>query len=111
MNKRSRFVVPLFTFLGVLLLTIGAGGAAAHTQLSGGASAKSKDIASLTWAVPATIRGLDYTHSADAVSASVISLGMETLVQYDRLGGLSRTSRWRSRRRTRRRTATSFARA
>ena len=68
------------------LLAVGVGGAAGHPQLAGQAHAK--DISQLTWAVPATIRGLDYTHSADAVSASVISLGMEPLVQYDRLGRL-----------------------
>ncbi len=72
--------------LVVLALAFGAAGASAHTQLTG--SAQAKQIAQLTWAVPATIRGLDYTHSADAVSASVISLGMETLVQYDQLGRL-----------------------
>ncbi|MDX6411234.1 MAG: peptide/nickel transport system substrate-binding protein [Gaiellaceae bacterium] len=84
MKTRSHSVVPLFAF--VLLLAFGAGGASAHPQFADRAQAK--DIASLTWAVPATIRGLDYTHSADAVTASVISLGMETLVQYDRLGRL-----------------------
>jgi peptide/nickel transport system substrate-binding protein len=83
MKMRSHFVVP---FVTLLLLAVGAGGALAHPQLSG--STNAKEISSLTWAVPATIRGLDYTHSADAVSASVISLGMETLVQYDSLGRL-----------------------
>jgi peptide/nickel transport system substrate-binding protein len=72
--------------LAVLSLALGVPSAAAHTQVVGRAAAGQID--QLTWAVPATIRGLDYTHSADAVSASVISLGMETLVQYDRLGRL-----------------------
>jgi peptide/nickel transport system substrate-binding protein len=83
MKMRSHFVVPLVT---LFVLAVGAGGAQAHPQLSG--STQAKEINALTWAVPATIRGLDYTHSADAVSASVISLGMETLVQYDSIGRL-----------------------
>src|SRR5713226_7533465 len=77
---------PRFGVLVVLLLAVTAAGAAARTDSV--RTTRAKEISQLTWAVPATIRGLDYTHSADAVSASVISLGMETLVQYDELGRL-----------------------
>ena len=51
--------------------------------------AQAGDIARLTWGLGASIRGLDYTHSADSGSATVISLGCETLVRYDRLGRLT----------------------
>jgi peptide/nickel transport system substrate-binding protein len=47
------------------------------------------DIKQLTWALPEAIRGLDYTHSADGGSATVISLGMEPLVRYDLIGKLT----------------------
>jgi peptide/nickel transport system substrate-binding protein len=73
---------------GVVALSaalLAAAGASAQTAARAGSA---KDIDHLTWAVPATIRGVEYTHSADAVSASVISLGCETLVQYDNLGRL-----------------------
>ena len=36
----------------------------------------------------APVRGLEYTHSADSGSATVISVGCETLVRYDKTGGL-----------------------
>jgi peptide/nickel transport system substrate-binding protein len=51
-------------------------------------TASTKDISKLTWALGATIRGLEYTHSADSGSATVISVGCETLVRYDKNGGL-----------------------
>jgi len=51
-------------------------------------SANAKDISRLTWGLGASIRGLEYTHSADSGSATVISLGCETLVRYDQLGRL-----------------------
>src|SRR5579859_7777685 len=47
------------------------------------------DIPQITWALPEAIRGLDYTHSADGGSATVISLGMEPLVRYDLIGRLT----------------------
>jgi peptide/nickel transport system substrate-binding protein len=46
------------------------------------------DIDKITWGMGATIRGLEYTHSADSGSATVISVGCETLVRYDRNGAL-----------------------
>jgi peptide/nickel transport system substrate-binding protein len=56
-----------------------------------GASPKTTraDIPQLTWAIPTAIRGLDYTHSADGSSATVISLAMEPLVRYDKIGALT----------------------
>ncbi len=60
--------------------------------LAAGASARttatSADIQHLTWGIGASIRGLEYTHSADSGTATVVSLGCETLVKYDRLGRL-----------------------
>lgn len=47
---------------------------------------RSKTINQLTWGLDTNIRGLDYTHSGDPESATVIFLGMEPLVKYDRLG-------------------------
>ena len=89
--------------------------AAAVSLLASGASGRPTtaraDIAKITWALPEAIRGLEYTHSADSGSATVISLGCETLVNYDKQGGLSRRSRRRSRRRTRPPTSTTCARA
>jgi len=51
--------------------------------------ARAGDVSHLTWGLGASIRGLEYTHSADSGSATVISLGCETLVRYDRLGRLT----------------------
>ncbi len=79
-SRSSRFRLPA-ALVAVLAFALVAGGAAARTTGGG-------DDNRLTWAIPAQIRGLDYTRSADAVSASVISLGCETLVQYDRNGRL-----------------------
>jgi peptide/nickel transport system substrate-binding protein len=50
--------------------------------------ARSADVPHLTWALGAPIRGLEYTHSADSGTATVVSLGCETLVKYDRIGRL-----------------------
>ena len=67
--------------------------AAAVSLLASGASGRPTtaraDIAQITWALPEAIRGLDYTHSADGATATVISLGMEPLVRYDVLGRLT----------------------
>jgi peptide/nickel transport system substrate-binding protein len=79
MGKRARLTVLA---IGVLLVAA-AVAAAARTS-----SAGNKDISKLTWAMGATIRGLEYNHSADSGSATVISVGCETLVRYDRNGGL-----------------------
>jgi peptide/nickel transport system substrate-binding protein len=65
-----------------LVVALAAGGAIARVD------APRADITHLTWALGAPIRGLEYTHSADSGSATVISLGCETLVRYDRLGRL-----------------------
>src|SRR6478672_5630658 len=79
MGKRARWTVLA---IGVLVVVAGAAAAARSS------SAGNKDISKLTWAMGATIRGLEYTHSADSGSATVISVGCETLVRYDRNGGL-----------------------
>jgi peptide/nickel transport system substrate-binding protein len=74
----------LFAFLSLAALVVLAvtGGAAARLD------AGSADVAHLTWALGAPIRGLEYTHSADSGTATVVSLGCETLVKYDRIGRL-----------------------
>jgi peptide/nickel transport system substrate-binding protein len=53
-----------------------------------GAGAAPAASGQLTWGVPQTVRGLDYTHSADPGSGSVIFLGMEPLVAYTKSGAL-----------------------
>jgi peptide/nickel transport system substrate-binding protein len=63
-----------------------AAGAAAAGAVS---SSRSSDINKLTWALGASVRGLEYTHSADSGSATVISVGCETLVRYDKNGALT----------------------
>src|SRR5882672_2240603 len=62
---------------------VGAAAAGAHSVKSGAG-----DIPKLTWALGASVRGLEYTHSADSGSATVISVGCETLVRFDKNGGL-----------------------
>src|SRR5438034_5414495 len=79
MGKRARWTVLV---IGVLLVVAGAAAAARSSTASG------KDISKLTWAMGATVRGLEYTHSADSGSATVISVGCETLVRYDKNGRL-----------------------
>ena len=69
--------------VGVGLVASGASG-----RPTGATSARAQ-IAELKWALPEAIRGLDYTHSADGGTATVISLGMEPLVRYDQLGRLT----------------------
>jgi peptide/nickel transport system substrate-binding protein len=69
--------------VGVGLLAAGADGRPA------GASSNRAAIPQITWALPEAIRGLDYTHSADGGTATVVSLGMEPLVRYDVLGRLT----------------------
>jgi peptide/nickel transport system substrate-binding protein len=66
----------------VLLAALVTGGASARVDV------RSADVAHLTWALGAPIRGLEYTHSADSGTATVVSLGCETLVKYDRIGRL-----------------------
>lgn len=80
MGKRARW-----TILAIGVLVVAAAVAAVTARSS---SAGNKDISNITWAMGATIRGLEYTHSADSGSATVISVGCETLVKYDRNGGL-----------------------
>src|SRR5207249_4135651 len=79
-RRRSRVAVAV-----VASLAVAAGAAAARTAPNRHA-ASSSDIATLNWATDEAIRGLDYLHSADAGTATVVSLGCETLVQYDKLG-------------------------
>jgi peptide/nickel transport system substrate-binding protein len=66
-----------------VVLAVAGGAATARSSSKGG-----RDISKLTWALGASIRGLEYTHSADSGSATVISVGCETLVRYDKKGGL-----------------------
>jgi hypothetical protein len=65
MKTLRHFVVP---FVTLLLLALGAGGAAAHPQLSG--STDANQINALTWAVPPARRGVDNTPAPHARSAS-----------------------------------------
>lgn len=78
------------TFAGATAVAI-ASLAVAVTGVGTGEASSKAGIQRLTWAMPAQIRSLEYTHSADGVSATVISLGCETLVQYDRAGHLRPT--------------------
>ena len=78
-------VLTLITAALVVGVGMLAAGASGHPS---GASARA-EISQLTWALPEAIRGLDYTHSADGGTATVISLGMEPLVRYDKLGRLT----------------------
>jgi peptide/nickel transport system substrate-binding protein len=64
-------------------IAVAAGAAGAATR-----SSSAGDIPKLTWALGASVRGLEYTHSADSGSATVISVGCETLVRFDKNGGL-----------------------
>jgi peptide/nickel transport system substrate-binding protein len=72
--------------LVLLALAIGAQGSAASTRSS---EVNGMSGAQVTWGVPQTVRGLDYTHSGDPGSASVIFLGMEPLMKYNKAGGLN----------------------
>jgi peptide/nickel transport system substrate-binding protein len=66
----------------LLVLIFGALGATASSR-------SASPIDQLTWGIPQTIRSLDYSHSADPGTASVIFLGMEPLVRYDAQGHLA----------------------
>ena len=85
MRRRFRRSIPRFLLplaLGAFVTAMLAGGASARVDGGGG------DIERLTWALGAPVRGLEYTHSADSGTATVVSLGCETLVRYDRIGRL-----------------------
>lgn len=62
--------------------------ASASPQSGRAEAATASQISQLTWAFPATIRTLDYVHSADVTTASVIALGLECLLRYDKNGAL-----------------------
>jgi peptide/nickel transport system substrate-binding protein len=80
-RRAARLCGPIaLTIVCAALAT--AGGASARTDV------RSADVQQLTWALGAPIRGLEYTHSADSGTATVVSLGCETLVKYDRIGRL-----------------------
>src|SRR6476646_8020592 len=73
----------------VLLGVCTAIGTAALTAAAGAGTKSSRaGISKLTWALGASVRGLEYTHSADSGSATVISVGCETLVRFDKSGAL-----------------------
>jgi peptide/nickel transport system substrate-binding protein len=80
MRRRSFWSITVAAV--VLLTALATGGASARVD------AGSADVQHLTWALGAPIRSLEYTHSADSGTATVVSLGCETLVKYDRLGRL-----------------------
>lgn len=80
------FKVAQLALLAATAIGLLAASALAKTDARGSDSAAQIDT--LTWALPAQIRGLDYTKSADVVSATVVSLGCETLLKYDRAGRL-----------------------
>jgi peptide/nickel transport system substrate-binding protein len=84
----ARRAAGLSLIAGTLLAVLGlsASGASGHAV---GIRAARAEIPQLTWALPEAIRGLDYTHSADGGTATVVSLGMEPLVRYDQLGRLT----------------------
>src|SRR6185503_4851010 len=79
----SRVAVAVAALAVVVLAMVGAATASSHR-----ASARAADINHLTWGLGAPVRGLEYTQSADSGSATVISLGCEMLVKYDKNGGL-----------------------
>ena len=68
--------------VAVLCAALATAGASARVD------AGTADVQHLTWALGAPVRGLEYTHSADSGTATVVSLGCETLVKYDRGGRL-----------------------
>jgi peptide/nickel transport system substrate-binding protein len=78
MDRRSSRVALAL----LVTLALAAGAAAAKSS----PTRHGADIETLNWATDEAIRGLDYVHSADAGTATVVSLGCETLVQYDKLG-------------------------
>src|SRR5215470_7058186 len=82
LSDRRRLPRVVLGAVLLVLLAVGAGGAAAS---SGSVRA---EISQLTWGVPQTIRSLDYTHSGDPGTASVVFLAMEPLVKYDAQGHL-----------------------
>ena len=79
---------------GQLLRRAGAAGALASIGLPGlaraGGDALDYDAATdtLTWALPATIRSLDFVHSYDSGTTAVVGLGLEGLLVYDDRGAL-----------------------
>jgi peptide/nickel transport system substrate-binding protein len=75
--------IVLVTVLTALLTP-----ASASPQSTRSDIASAGDISQLTWAFPATIRTLDYVHSADVTTASIIALGLECLLRYDKDGAL-----------------------
>src|SRR5690349_395418 len=80
--RGSRWTVALVLgFCCAALAVVTAASARTSTKTAG-------DVQHLTWGIGASIRGLEYTHSADSGTATVVSLGCETLVKYDRLGRL-----------------------
>jgi len=80
-HRRNRRTAALV--LGICCAALGlVTAASARTGSTAG------DVQHLTWGIGASIRGLEYTHSADSGTATVVSLGCETLVKYDRLGRL-----------------------
>jgi peptide/nickel transport system substrate-binding protein len=80
-RRRVPRLAPLV--VAALLLAAAAGVATASTR------ATHAGIPQLTWGVPQTIRSLDYTHSGDPGTASVVFLAMEPLVKYDAQGHLT----------------------
>lgn len=87
-SRRLTFSLKVTGLALVSGAAIGVLSASALARPDAGQTSSSGQVDTLTWALPAQIRGLDYTKSADVVSATVVSLGCETLLKYDRLGRL-----------------------
>ena len=84
---RSGRTVRVALCIGAVALAAGMASAGTASRSAGTQAAK--DVPRLTWAIGATIRSLDFTRSSDSTSSTVISLGCETLVRYDRIGRLT----------------------
>lgn len=80
-----RTVASSLGFFGLLALFASATGAAAPVSFR---HAQAGTINQVTWGLNQTIRSLNYAHSGDPGSSTVIFLGMEPLVQYDKDGHL-----------------------
>jgi peptide/nickel transport system substrate-binding protein len=90
-RQRRVWLIGFGVVCAAFVAALGAAAAGARTETGRGGESRSvhaADIDKLTWGLGATIRGLEYTHSADSGSATVISVGCETLVRYDQRGGL-----------------------
>jgi peptide/nickel transport system substrate-binding protein len=77
----SRWLITLALLALAVLVPTASAASRSHASASG-------TIPQVTWGLIQTVRSLDYTHSGDPGSATVIFLGMQPLVQYDKIGRL-----------------------